>query len=133
MAQVFVNLLDNAMKYSGRARQIRVDLSQRDGSVAVSVTDSGIGIAPDDQERIFHQFYRGNAAVAGRVTGTGLGLAIARHVVRAHRGRIEVDSGLGRGTTFTVRIPVAAVATAHEATGVSASVQSVGLGVGAKA
>lgn len=133
MSQVFVNLLDNAMKYSGQARRIRVDLSQRDGNVAVSVTDSGIGIAPGDQEKIFHQFYRGNAAVAGRVTGTGLGLAIARHVVRAHRGRIEVDSGLGRGTTFTVRIPAAVVATARAATGVSASVQGVGLGVGAKA
>ena len=132
MSQVFVNLLDNAMKYSGPSRRIRVALSQGDGGVAISVTDSGIGIAPDDQERVFRQFYRANAAAAGRVAGTGLGLAIARHVARAHGGDIEVESVLGRGTTFTVRIPVA-VSKAREATGVSASVPGVGVGARAEA
>ena len=133
MSQVFVNLLDNAMKYSGQSRHIGVDLSQCEGSVAVSVKDAGIGIAPDDQQRIFHQFYRATAAGDRRVTGTGLGLAIARHVVRAHGGRIEVDSRLGRGTTFMVRIPVAVVAAPRETSGVSASVPGVGLGARAEA
>ena len=105
MTQVFVNLFDNAMKYSGPSRKVRVEIAQRDGFVAVSVADFGIGIAPDDQERIFQQFYRAGAAGNSGVVGTGLGLAIVRHIVQAHDGRVEVDSRLGRGSTFTVLVP----------------------------
>ena len=106
MTQVFVNLLDNAMKYSGPCRQVHVELRRRGDDVAITVADKGIGIAPDDQGRIFGEFYR-TAAARERVVGTGLGLAIAKHVVEAHGGRIKVDSRLDQGTAFTVLLPVA--------------------------
>ena len=130
MTHVFVNLLDNAMKYSGGSRQILVDLFQCDAYVGVSVTDSGIGIGPDDHERIFHQFYRSTPAVNSSVNGTGLGLSIVRHVVQSHGGTIEVDSHLGQGACFTIRIPVVATATA---TGMSTAVDGVGFRAGAEA
>ena len=107
MTQVFVNLLDNAMKYSGRSRRVQVDVFPCEEHVVVRVADFGIGIPPNDHRRIFRQFYRSTAAVDNSVHGTGLGLAIARHVVQAHGGSIEVDSRLGRGASFAVRIPVA--------------------------
>ena len=106
MAQVFVNLLDNAMKYSGSCRRVRVELRRREDEVAVAVVDGGIGIAPNHQERIFDEFYRVVAGSAG-VAGTGLGLAIVRHVVKAQGGRIRVESCLGQGATFTVLLPAA--------------------------
>ena len=108
MTQVFVNLLDNAMKYSGSCRRVRVELSRRGSEVAIAVADGGIGIAPDDQDRIFDEFYR-VAAGSGGVAGTGLGLAIVRHVVEAQGGRIEVESRLGCGAAFTVLLPAADV------------------------
>ena len=124
MTQVFVNLLDNAMKYSGRARC--------EDHVAVRVADFGIGIAPDDHERIFRQFYRTTAAVDKSVHGTGLGLSIAHHVVQAHGGSIDVDSRLGHGASFVVRIPVASAPnhTTHDA---SNAVKSVRISAGAEA
>lgn len=133
MSQVFVNLLDNAMKYSGRSRRIRVAISRREDYASVSVVDYGIGIAPDEQQRIFQQFYRASSAVEERVTGTGLGLAIARYVVHAHGGRIEVDSRLGYGTTFTVLLPLlGTVAERYDARG-TAAMEGAGLKVGARA
>ena len=127
MTQVFVNLLDNAMKYSGRSRRILVDLSECDACVTVSVTDFGMGIARDDQERIFQRFYRAAAAANSTVNGTGLGLALVRHVVQSHGGSIEVRSRLGRGACFVVRIPMAAAATDRAATGIATAVDGVGL------
>lgn len=132
MTQVFINLLDNAMKFSSRSRRVTVDLFRAKDHVAVRVADSGIGIAPEDHERIFRQFYRTTTAVGNRVNGTGLGLAIARHVVLQHGGSIEVDSRLGHGASFTVRIPVASAAscTPHDA---SNAVKSVRISAGAEA
>ena len=113
MTQVFVNLLDNAMKYSGCCRRVRVELRSCGGGVAIDVADGGIGIAPDDQERIFDEFYRVSRA-SGSVPGTGLGLAIARHVLRAHGGGIRVDSRPGHGAVFTVVLPGTADAVRRE-------------------
>ena len=106
MTQVFVNLLDNAMKYSGTCRLVRVEMRHQGDDVAICVTDGGIGIAPEEQRRIFDEFYRAERGNAG-VWGTGLGLAIARHAVQAHGGRIEVESGRDGGTTFVVLLPAA--------------------------
>ena len=131
MRRVLVNLLDNAMKYSGRSRRICVQLALREDCVAVSVADSGIGIASEDHERIFQQFYR--AATAEGMRGTGLGLAIVRHVMHAHGGRVEVDSRVGIGAKFTVLIPVSDRAADREVSGVSAAVENVGFKAGAEA
>ena len=128
MTQVFVNLIDNAMKYSGGCRQVRVVLRQRGHEVAVAVADDGIGIAPDDHGRIFKEFYRVTAGSAG-VAGTGLGLAIVRHVVRAHGGRIEVLSRVGHGATFTVLLP--AVAMVPEQADVTSALDRAQIEVGA--
>ena len=128
MTQVFVNLLDNAMKYSAESRLVRVELRRCGDEVAIAIADAGIGIAPGDQVRIFHEFSRILAGSAG-VAGTGLGLAIVQHIVNAHRGRIEVSSRLGHGATFTVLLP--ADLSVREEAGVHSQVNRPQLQVGA--
>jgi signal transduction histidine kinase len=104
--QAVVNLLDNAMKYSGGGREIELSL-RRDGNDAViCVRDRGIGIAPEEQSRIFEKFYRAPLADRRHVPGTGLGLALVDHVVKAHRGRVAVESDLGQGSTFSILLPL---------------------------
>ncbi|RZJ25398.1 MAG: hybrid sensor histidine kinase/response regulator [Haliea sp.] len=101
--QVVANLLTNAMRYGG-GKPVQVTAERRGAEAVVAVRDQGIGIAPDDQARIFGQFER--AAVSQDVPGLGLGLFITNQIVQAHNGRIEVDSALGKGSTFTVRLPL---------------------------
>jgi signal transduction histidine kinase len=103
--QVLVNLLDNAAKYSADRRAITVRAATAGADAFFEVTDCGVGIGPADLPRIFDRFYRGSNASLDR-RGFGLGLAIAHEIVRAHRGRIEVDSRPGVGTTFRVSLPV---------------------------
>jgi signal transduction histidine kinase len=105
LEQVLVNLLDNAVKYSGDARIIVVRVGVSGSDAFVDVIDRGIGIAPDNVPRIFERFYRG-AARTNHPHGFGLGLSIAHDIVAAHRGRIEVTSVPGQGTTFRVRLPL---------------------------
>lgn len=107
LQQAFINLLDNAVKYSGQAREIIVRLGKKDDEVTISVTDSGIGIASEDQGKIFEKFYRVGGTLTHNVKGSGLGLAIVRHIVEAHRGAITVASELGKGSAFTIRLPFA--------------------------
>lgn len=104
--QIFVNLLDNAIKYTPPGGKIEVSGNPNDGEIAVSVTDTGVGISQGDLPHVFERFYRGEA---GRTKeGAGLGLAIVEHYVRQHGGRIAVDRGLISGTTFTVFLPLMA-------------------------
>jgi len=110
MTQAILNLLGNAMKYSGDARSIEMRTGTRDGEAFVDVVDHGIGIARDDQVRIFERFHRIQSIETAGIAGTGLGLPLALHVVEAHRGRIAVVSHPGRGSTFSVRIPLQAQA-----------------------
>jgi signal transduction histidine kinase len=107
MEQVVLNLLDNADKYSAEGQDIRVavDASADRRNVIVSIQDRGIGIAPADVRRIFRAYYRGERARSSDVSGVGLGLALCRHIVRAHDGRIEVESTVGEGSTFRVVLP----------------------------
>jgi signal transduction histidine kinase len=110
LSQAILNLLGNAMKYSGEARRIEMHIGTRDGDAFVDVVDHGIGIARDDQSRIFERFHRVQSLETAGIAGTGLGLPLALHVVEAHRGRIAVASQPGRGSTFSVRIPLLAQA-----------------------
>jgi signal transduction histidine kinase len=108
LTQAILNLLANAMKYSGDARRIEIRLGTRDGDAFVDVVDYGIGIARDDQARIFERFQRVQSLETAGIAGTGLGLPLALRVVEAHHGRIAVASQPGRGSTFSVRIPLQA-------------------------
>ena len=103
--QVLVNLLHNAIKFTPAGGRIRVSATGAEGSVKVSVQDSGIGIAEDDLDRIFERFYKSDKSRSG--TGTGLGLAIARHIVELHGGRIWAESIEGRGATLSFTLPLA--------------------------
>lgn len=102
------NLLANAMKYSGEARTIDVDVRAEHGHVVVDVRDHGIGIARREQRRIFRKFYRVGRELGGGPQGTGLGLAIVDHTMRGHGGYVRVDSEPGRGSTFSLHFPVPA-------------------------
>ncbi|MCU0465304.1 MAG: ATP-binding protein [Anaerolineae bacterium] len=104
MHQIFSNLMSNAVKYSEPGSGVTVEVSEEGGQLTARVRDRGIGIAPDDQRRLFEPFYRGGN-VGGRM-GTGLGLSIVEQSVRAHGGTLHVESEVAAGTTFTVTLPV---------------------------
>jgi two-component system phosphate regulon sensor histidine kinase PhoR len=104
LVDVFVNLLSNAYKYGSKDR-VDVTIEAVDGSVAVAVRDYGMGIAHHEHKRIFERFYRVDDLLARQQEGSGLGLAIVQHVVRAHRGKVTVDSEPGKGSAFTVLLP----------------------------
>lgn len=105
LEQALVNLLDNAVKYSGESRTVTVRVGVAGGDATIEVVDAGVGIDPAERGRIFERFYRGEAGALHR-HGFGLGLAIARDIVVAHRGTIEVESARGAGSTFRIRIPM---------------------------
>jgi signal transduction histidine kinase len=108
LAQVFTNLLDNAIKYTGAGGVVRLTADRRADFVEVSVADNGPGLSPEDQARIFERFYQADKSRRGGAgRGVGLGLAIAREIVAAHGGTIQVVSALGKGSTFIVRLPIA--------------------------
>lgn len=110
--QVIANLLDNAIKYTPAPGDIRVELTRDNGSVCVLVQDSGIGIAPTDQARVFDRFYRADRARSrGQRNGAGLGLAISRSIVEAHGGIITLTSDPSTGTSVMFRLQTTNVAT----------------------
>ena len=103
--QVLGNLLDNAVKYAGERAVVTVTARTEGDLAVVSVADTGAGIAPQHLGRLFERFYRVDAGRSREVGGTGLGLSIVKHLVEAMEGTIEVESTLGRGTTFTLHLP----------------------------
>lgn len=105
MAQVLVNLLDNAVKYSNGSKSIDVVVSADDANVRIAVSDRGIGIPASEQKKIFDKFYRVGSGLVHDVKGSGLGLAIVNHVVKAHGGRVDVTSAPDQGSTFTIVLP----------------------------
>lgn len=104
--QLILILVDNAVKYTQEKGRISVHVQEENGGVLLSVSDTGIGIAPEHQERIFDRFYRVDKVRSRRMGGNGLGLAIAREIAEAHGGTISIESEPGKGTTFRVQLKV---------------------------
>jgi signal transduction histidine kinase len=100
------NLLDNAIRYTPAGGTVRLDIERADHQVIMSITDTGIGIPLEAQERIFERFYRVDKARSRHKGGTGLGLAIVKHAVELNGGVIELESELERGSTFRVKFPI---------------------------
>jgi two-component system, OmpR family, sensor histidine kinase SenX3 len=103
------NLVENAISYSEPATSVGVGLSAKESIAEISVTDSGSGISPEHQERIFERFYRADPSRSRDTGGTGLGLSIVKHVAKTHRGEVRLFSQVGVGSTFTLRIPLSTV------------------------
>jgi signal transduction histidine kinase len=106
IGQAILNLLSNAMKYSGESRQIDLRVQKRAGHAVIEVSDQGIGIDQAQQKRIFEKFYRVPSDQNERIPGTGLGLALVFHIVKAHDGYVELQSLLGKGSTFSIHLPL---------------------------
>ena len=106
LEQAILNLLHNAMKYSGDSRSIELRLRRKDGRAIIQVVDQGIGIDPKEKEKIFEKFYRIPTGENERTAGTGLGLALVFHIVKAHGGHIEVESVPGKGSIFSIHLPL---------------------------
>jgi two-component system sensor histidine kinase SenX3 len=100
------NLVENALQYTGSGGRIEVDIHGEDGQAVLRVSDTGIGIPSRDRDRVFERFYRVDRARSRETGGTGLGLSIVKHVAENHRGTVSVDTQLGEGSTFTVRLPL---------------------------
>ncbi len=102
--QVMANLLDNAIKYSGGGREIEISARAEDACAVISISDQGIGISPSDINRIWDRLYRGDHSRSQR--GLGLGLSFVKAIVNAHGGTVSVESELGKGSMFTIRLPL---------------------------
>ncbi|MDP3702943.1 MAG: ATP-binding protein [Candidatus Omnitrophota bacterium] len=107
LQRVFLNLLSNAIKYTPKDGEIRVQLRQDGSSVVVTVSDTGCGIAAEHLPNLFQEFFRVTDAANRQVQGTGLGLALVKRIIEAHQGQITVTSEPGKGSTFSVRLPLA--------------------------
>jgi signal transduction histidine kinase len=105
IAEIVDNLLSNALRYTDAGGTVTVELSQRDGEAVLEVADTGIGIPGEDLPYIFERFWRGEPSRARRTGGAGIGLALVRELVRAHGGRIDVESRPGEGSRFRVTLP----------------------------
>ena len=100
--EIIYNLCDNAIRYNVDGGEVEIKISKDNGRAVVSVRDTGIGIAPEHQGRIFERFYRVDKSHSKETGGTGLGLSIVKHAVQYHSGKVDLESELGKGTTITI-------------------------------
>jgi len=105
LEQMFVNLLDNAIKYTEKG-QIRLTIGSADAKVTILIADTGIGIPKDDLARVFERFYVVDKSRSRKFGGTGLGLSIVKHIVLLHNGSIDVESGPDTGSRFFITLPI---------------------------
>ncbi len=105
LSEALINLLDNAMKYSTEIKEIVVETGKTSEGVFIAVTDKGIGISEDDKKKVFDKFYRVSKGNIHATKGTGLGLSIVKHIVDSHKGKIELESTQGKGSTFKIILP----------------------------
>ena len=108
------NVIGNAVKYSGEARWVGLSAQVAGSILRIAVTDRGLGISADDRKHIFEPFYRGREAVSRQIQGSGLGLHLVQRIIEAHGGKVTVQSEPGRGSTFTIELPIAADPAAAE-------------------
>jgi signal transduction histidine kinase len=106
MTQAITNLIDNAVKYSGEARDIIVRAFEEGQYLIITVKDFGIGIKKEEIDKIFERFYRGGDELTRTVKGSGLGLTLVKQIVEAHHGNVSVESEPGHGSTFLIRLPL---------------------------
>jgi signal transduction histidine kinase len=106
MASVLINLLSNAMKFSPERKEVTIGLFKKENSIVLQVSDQGIGISKKELGKIFKRFYRSEDHVVSESRGSGLGLTIIQHIAEAHGGRIEVESELGKGSSFSFCLPI---------------------------
>jgi signal transduction histidine kinase len=106
LSQAVINLVNNAIKYSPDEKHLKVSARAEAGTLVLSVADRGIGIAKADQKRIFEKFYRAENSLVHETKGSGLGLSLVQHIVEAHGGTTRVESAPGKGSTFTLVLPV---------------------------
>lgn len=104
LSHVFSNLIENAIRYNRTGGSVQIEIRHDDSWAMLRVTDTGIGIAPDEQRHIFDRFYRVDRSRARHKGGAGLGLSIVSHIVQQHGGHIEVESKPNCGSTFTVKL-----------------------------
>ena len=107
MAQAISNLVDNAIKYSGDVKQVSITTEIRGSDLSIEVADQGIGIPRAEQSKVFEKFYRVGNGLVHDVKGSGLGLSLVKHIIEAHMGSISVDSDVGKGSRFTILLPLA--------------------------
>ena len=107
LEEAVINLLDNAIKYSGQQQQIVIACQKLEQELLISIIDHGVGIAAEHLPRLFERFYRVDKARSSNLGGTGLGLAIVKHIAQVHGGTVNVQSQPGEGSTFTIHLPLA--------------------------
>ena len=105
ITELFLNLMDNAIKYNREGGSLKVTVGIEDGKAVAVFSDTGIGISDEHQSRIFERFYRVDKSRSKQTGGTGLGLSIVKHIVAYHSGEISLESELEKGTTITVKLP----------------------------
>ena len=108
LGQVIDNLISNALKFTPAGGRVELRATKRNGRARIEIADTGMGISPAEQERLFERFYRTAQAQTDAVPGVGLGLSIAKAIVEAHGGTISCESVEGAGTTFAIELPLAA-------------------------
>jgi two-component system phosphate regulon sensor histidine kinase PhoR len=106
IVQAINNLIDNAIKYSGEARNIIIRAFVENQHLTIAVQDFGIGIRKEEIDKVFERFYRGGDVLTRTVKGSGLGLTLVKQVVEVHHGTVDVESEPGHGSTFLIRLPV---------------------------